>query len=100
MVAAPAPGPGALVLDRTDALVAFLSSKTDPVTQAQLEAGTGLSSGELLVSLNGLLSTHRVKIFSSGSTTLYKLVAEDMAQRLATLTVEERLVLGYIEKAG
>ena len=83
-----------------DAIVSFLTPKVEPATQQQLQAGTGLSSEELLPALNALLLAHRLKIFSSGSSTCYKLVAEDMAAKLATLSVEDRLVLGYIEKAG
>ena len=86
--------------DRVDAVVSFLTQKADPVSQQLLQAGTGLSSEDLMHALNALLQAHRVKVFSSGTSTSYKLVADDMAAKLATLSTEDRLVLGYIEKAG
>ena len=86
--------------DRVEAVVAFLTPKLEPVSQQQLQTGTGLSGEDLMHALNALLQTHRVKVFASGTATSYKLVAEDVAAKLASLSVEDRLVLGFIEKAG
>jgi hypothetical protein len=81
-------------------LVSFLGSKSEPVSQQLLEAGTGLKPEALMHVLSALLKEHRVKVYTSSAGTSWKLVSEEQATKLASLSVEEQLVLGCIEKAG
>jgi hypothetical protein len=83
-----------------DLVVGYLGTKADPVSQQQLQDGTGLRPEALLQVLSGLLKEHRVKIYTSSAGTSWKLISEEQAAKLASLSVEERLVLGLIEKAG
>ncbi|CCI41841.1 unnamed protein product [Albugo candida] len=50
--------------------------------------------------INTLMGEGRIKLFQKGASISYAIVAQEEAERLRGLTVEQRVILGEIERAG
>ncbi|TMW63777.1 hypothetical protein Poli38472_002718 [Pythium oligandrum] len=84
--------------------VALLRSYPEPLTDAEVREyfqSEGKGEYERLPSvINALMSEGRIKIFQKGNVLSYGVVGAEEAERIKGLTIEQRLVLQEIERAG
>ncbi|KAJ0394312.1 hypothetical protein P43SY_004195 [Pythium insidiosum] len=81
--------------------LSLLRSYPEPLTDAEVrEAFAGGEYERLPGVINALMGEGRIKIFQRGSVLSYGVVGAEEAERIKGLTIEQRLVLQEIERAG
>ncbi|TDH70721.1 hypothetical protein CCR75_004240 [Bremia lactucae] len=82
----------------------LLRNYREPVTDAEVrdyfQAKSGSGYEQLPDVINALLTEGKIKIFTKGSVLSYGIVDAEEAERVRGLTLEQRLVLQEIERAG